>query len=87
MLRFLQLAKLFITLKISEFMYKYFWQFSNVFKTKILLFTISDNGNSRPEVLLGNSVLKICSKFSGECPCRSCKAALLKSHFSMGVLL
>ena len=26
--------------------------------------------NSRPEVFLGKSVLKICSKFTGEHPCR-----------------
>ena len=32
-------------------------------------------------------VLKICSKFTGEHPCRSCKATLLISHFGMGVLL
>ena len=48
---------------------------------------------SRPlKILFRKGVLKICSKFSGEHPCRSmfsisCFATLLKSHFDMGVLL
>ena len=48
---------------------------------------------SRPvKVLFRKGDLKICSKFSGEHPCRSvfpisCFATLLKSHFDMGVLL
>ena len=29
------------------------------------------DGGSRPEVFLGKGVLKICSKFTGERPCRS----------------
>ena len=29
------------------------------------------SGSSRPEVFLGRGVLKICSKFTGEYPCRS----------------
>ena len=33
-----------------------------------------------PEVFIGKGVLKICSKFTGEHPCRSCFATLLKSH-------
>ena len=42
--------------------------------------------------VLVKGVLKICSKFTGEHPCRnvisiSCKATLLKSHFGMVVLL
>ena len=38
---------------------------------------------SRSEVFLVKGVLKICSKFTGEYPCRSekCKATLLKPHF------
>ena len=47
-------------------------------------FTISETRSSLPEVFLGEGVLKICSKFTGEHPC---KATLLKSHFDMGVLL
>ena len=48
--------------------------------------------SSRPEVFLGKVVLKICSKFTGEHPCRSAisiklLATLLKSQFGMGVLL
>ena len=41
----------------------------------------------RPEAFLGTGVLKICSKFTGEHPCRSviAIATLLKSHFAMGV--
>ena len=49
-----------------------------------------------PEVFLEKCVLKICSKYTGEHPCQSvisikqskqCKAALLKPHFVLGVLL
>ena len=54
--------------------------------------------SSHPEVFLGKGVLKICSKFTGEHPCRSvisatllksqfCSATLLKSYFGMGILL
>ena len=41
----------------------------------------------RPEAFLEKGVLKICSKFTGEHPCRSviAIATLLKSHFGMGV--
>ena len=55
---------------------------------------IKDPRNSHPRVFLVKGVLKICSKFTGEHPCRSaisikfiCKATLLKSDFSMGVIL
>ena len=44
-----------------------------------------------PEVFLRKGVLKICSRFTGEQPCRSVIsikfANLLKSHFGIGVLL
>ena len=48
--------------------------------------------SSCPEVFLRKGVLKISSKFTGEHPCWSVisiklHAALLKSHFGMGVLL
>ena len=43
--------------------------------------------SSPPDFSLGKSVLKICSKFTGEHPYRSCFATLLKSHFGMDVLL
>ena len=40
---------------------------------------------SPPAVFLRKGVLKICSKFTGEHPCRSgISIKLLKSHFSMG---
>ena len=38
--------------------------------------------SSDPEVFLRKGALKICSKFTGELPCR-----IVKSHFYMGVLL
>ena len=37
--------------------------------------------------VLSKSVLKICSKFTGEDPCRSIISMKLKSDFGMGVLL
>ena len=37
--------------------------------------------SSRPEVLLGKGVLKICSKFTGEHPCRSAISAKLLCNF------
>ena len=52
----------------------------------------SRDGSSPSEVFLGKGVLKICSKFTGEHPCRSailisCKVTSLNSHFSTNVLL
>ena len=41
--------------------------------------------SSYSEVFLRKGVLEICSKFTGEHPCRS--AISIKSHFGMGVLL
>ena len=46
--------------------------------------------SSRPDVFLGNGVLKIYSKFTGVPKCdfnKSCFATLLKPHFGMSVLL
>ena len=40
-----------------------------------------------PRGALSKSVLKICSKFTGEDPCRSIISMKLKSDFGMGVLL
>ena len=56
-----------------------------------LIMVIIDRSR-HPEVFLGKGVLKICSKFTGEHPCRSAisiksHTTLLKSHFGMGVLL
>ena len=48
--------------------------------------------SSHLELFLRKGVLKICNKFTREYPCRSAisvklLATLLKSHFSMGILL
>ena len=48
--------------------------------------------SSPPEVFLGKGVLKICSKFGREQPCRSMISIKLQSnfieiHFGMAVLL
>ena len=37
--------------------------------------------NSFPEVFLGKGVLKICSKFTGEHPCRNVFSIKLQSNF------
>ena len=37
--------------------------------------------SSRPDVFLGKGVLKICSKFTGEHPCRSEISIKLQSNF------
>ena len=63
--------------------------------TKILgnvTIRIEINRSSHQKVFLGKVVLKICSKFTAEHPCRSVIsktliATLLKSQFGMGVLL
>ena len=66
----------------------------NFFRKNIKWPNSSNNRRCPPKVFPGKGVLKICSKFTGELPCRSvisikfiCKATLLKSDFSMGVLL
>ena len=41
--------------------------------------------SSRPDMFLRKGVLKICSKFTGEHPCRN--VISIKSYFGMGVLL
>ena len=43
--------------------------------------TISNNRSRHPEVFLGKGVLKICSKFTGEHPCRSAIWIKLQSNF------
>ena len=58
---------------------------------KDILF-FGDFRSSHPEVFWGKGVLKICSTFIGEHPCRNAisiklLATLLKSRFSMGALL
>ena len=47
---------------------------------------IQSHRSSPSEMLLQKGVPKMCSKFTGEHPCRY-KATLLKSLFVMGVLL
>ena len=54
--------------------------------------TVSILWNSRSEVLCEKGVLKICSKFTGECPCRSAISIKLlcnfiETHCAMDVLL
>ena len=46
----------------------YQWKFLQLTKK---LYDVSSFRSSRPEVILGKGVLKICSKFTGEQPCRS----------------
>ena len=64
-------------------------QHLNNFSTELEVFK---HRSSHPEVFLEKGVLKICSKFTGEHPCRSAisiklqsKATLLKSHLSLAV--
>ena len=38
-------------------------------------------GSSRPEVFLGEGVLEVCSKFTGERPCRGAISMKLQSNF------
>ena len=58
----------------------------------LVLKSILTRYNSRPEVFLRKGVLKICSKFTGEYPCRSVisielHSNFIETHFGMGVLL
>ena len=50
------------------------------------IFTECIKRSGSPEVFLRKGVLKIFSKFTGEHPCQSVIATLLRSHFGMGVL-
>ena len=51
-------------------------------------FCFHGSRSSPSEVFLEKGVLKMCSKFTGEHPCRGgISIKLLKSHFGMGVLL
>ena len=56
------------------------------FISKHSLPRLSDFRSSPPEMFLGKGVLKICSKFTGEHPCRSV-ISIVVSHFHMGALL
>ena len=42
---------------------------------------VTSNRSSHPEVLLRKGVLKICTKFTGEHPCRSVISIKLQSNF------
>ena len=48
--------------------------------SRVLLMAVIGR-NSRPEVFLGKGVLEICSKFTGEYPCRSVITIKLQSNF------
>ena len=55
--------------------------FLNFFAEHLRLWETVSCRNSRPEVFLGKGVLKICSKFTGEHPCRSVISIKLQSNF------
>ena len=42
---------------------------------------VGNDRSSRPEVFLGKSVVKICSKLTGEHPCQSAILIKLQSNF------
>ena len=55
---------------------------------ELIIEEIKKQGQKQPpRGVLSKSVLKICSKFTGEHPCRSIISMKLKSDFGMGVLL
>ena len=54
--------------------------FLNFFAEHLRLWETVSCRNSRPEVFLGKGVLKICSKFTGEHPCRSVISIKLQSN-------
>ena len=47
----------------------------------VILVTCHQNRSSRPDVLLRKGVQKICSKLTGEHPCRSAISIKLQSNF------
>ena len=54
------------------------------FMSDLLIFSshsFSYDRSSHPEVFLGKGVLKICSRFTGEHPCRSAISKKLQSDF------
>ena len=60
------------------------WLWMGSFQRNIqLMLTLSSSmfRSSHPEVLLGKAVLKICSKFTGEHPCRSAISIKLLCNF------
>ena len=50
-----------------------------IFKSDRSFFPLSKLRSSHPEVFLGKGILKICSKFIGEHPCRSVRTPFPKS--------
>ena len=54
--------------------------------TEIFFCKDFDNRSSHPEVFLGKGVLKICSKFIGEYPCRS-EICAFSEHLFLGTPL
>ena len=64
--------------KLSLGLFLYFSLFNNCHKTCV---SPSKIRSSRPDVFLGKVVLKICSKFTGEHPCRSAILRKLQSNF------
>ena len=47
----------------------------------LLVSSLARSGSSPPEVFLGQGVMKICSKVTGEHPCRSAISIKLQSNF------
>ena len=54
-------------------------RYTEAVEKKVLL--IKNNRGSYPKVFLGKGVLKICSKFTGEHPCRSAISIKLQRPF------
>ena len=52
----------------------------------IFICTLQEFRSNPPEVFLGKGVLKICSKFTGEHPCRSATSIKLQSNFNESAL-
>ena len=48
---------------------------------KLMIHCVGRNRSSPPEVFLGKDVLKKCSKFTGNHPCRSVISVKLQSNF------
>ena len=62
-----------------------FWSIRSANTSVSIVFNLIFRYNarsSRPEVLLGKDVLKICSKFTGEYPCRSVISIKLLCNFT-----
>ena len=80
------LAKLFemeaiLWISFIERNFIFYFQFENLLLAAFDHHILSNVRSSHPEVFLGKGVLKICSKFTGEHPCRSVISINLQSNF------